>query len=150
MKILFLIGLLLTAPALFAGDTIYQWTDKDGNVHYSSQPPVDGTQAVERTLEPIPNLGTVDPYLDADELKQATAEQVTQENEELVQERLGATTLEEQQSIECGVAQNVIDKLTSGRIAKIASADGTLRVMSDAEREDRVRTSEKYINENCL
>ena len=149
MRILILIGLLLTAPALFAGDKVYQWTDEDGNVNYSSQPPPPGTEAVERTLEPLPNVGTVDPYLDADEIKKATAEQVTQENEELVQQRMDATTYEEQQSIECGAAQSVIDRLSSARLAKIASADGTLRVMSDAEREDRIRTSQKYIDENC-
>jgi hypothetical protein len=149
MRILILIGILLIAPVLTAGDTVYQWTDKDGNTHYSGQPPPPGSEWVERTLEPLPNVGTVDPYLDADDIEKVTTEQLAQENADLVQRRLDATTYDEQRSIECDVAQNVIDKLSAGRLAKIVSADGTLRVLSDAEREDRLRTSEKYIDENC-
>lgn len=150
MRILILLGLLLTAPALLAGETIYQWTDKDGNTHFSESPPPAGTVAVQRNLEPMPKVGTVDPYLDADETRQVTAEQYNKANEELIQRRLDATTLEEQQAVECETAQGVIDKLSAGRLAKLASPDGTLRVMSDAEREDRIRTSQKYIDENCL
>ena len=150
MRILILIGMLFTAPALLGGETIYQWTDKDGNTHFSESPPPAGTEAVQRNLEPMPKVGTVDPYLDADETKQLTAEQVNRENEELTQRRLDATTREEQLAIECETAQGVIDKLSSARYAKIASPDGSVRVMSDAEREDRIRTSEKYIDENCL
>lgn len=147
MRILILIGMLLIAPVLTAEDTVYQWTDKDGNTHYSSQPPPPGTESVERTLEPSPNVGAVDPYLDADDIEKA---KLVRENEELAQRRMDATTFEEQQSIECDVAQNVIDKLSSVHLVKIASPDGTLRVISDAEREDRIRTSQKFIDENCL
>ena len=68
--------LLKCAPALVAGDTVYQWTDKDGNVHYSGQPPPAGTQAVEKALEPMPNVGTVDPYLDADDIRERLKKQV--------------------------------------------------------------------------
>ena len=93
MRTMILIGMLLVAPALAAGDTVYQWTDKDGNVHYSGQPPPAGTQAVEKNLEPMPNVGTVDPYLDADELKQATAEQVTRENDELARKQYLGTVV---------------------------------------------------------
>ena len=150
MRVLILIGMLLTAPGLFAGDTVYQWTDKDGNTHYSSQPPPAGTQAVEKNLKPLPKVGTVDPYMDSDDIKKATADMVARENEELIQRRLEASTVEEQQAIECVTAQGVIDKLSSGRLAKIASPDGTLRVMSEAEREDRILTSQKFIDEHCL
>ena len=62
MKIMILSGMLLVAPALVAEDTVYQWTDKDGNVHFSGQPPPAGTQAVEKSLEPMPNVGTVDQH----------------------------------------------------------------------------------------
>lgn len=40
MRLLFAIGLiLLGSPALFAGDAVYRWVDKDGVVHYGAQPP---------------------------------------------------------------------------------------------------------------
>lgn len=151
MRIMILIVALLIAPVLVAEDTIYQWTDKEGNVHFSGKPPPEGTgtQVVEKNLQPIPKVGTVDPYMDSDDIKKATAERVARENEELTLRRLEATTYDEQQAIECGVAQSVIDRLSSARMAKIASADGTLRIMSDAEREDRIRTSQKFIDENC-
>ena len=137
MRILILIGVLLASPALLAGETIYQWTDADGNIHFSESPPPAGTEAVQRNLEPMPKVGTVDPYLDAEESKQVIAEQVSRENEELVQRRMDATTVEEQQAIECETAQDMINKLTSERLAKVAHPDGILRAMSDAEREDR-------------
>ena len=88
MRAAILIGMFLTASALAVGDTVYQWTDKDGNTHYSGQPPPAGTQAVEKNLEPIPSVGTVDPYMDKEDIKKATTKQVARDNEELVQRRL--------------------------------------------------------------
>ena len=149
MRMLLLIGLLITAPMLAAGDIIYQWTDKEGNIHYSSQPPSDGTTAVEQNLEPLPNVGTVDPYLDPGEIKKATAERAARKDEELLQRRMGATTYEEQQTIECETAQGVIDKLSPAGLVKVANPDGSMYVMSDAEREDRIRVSHMYIDEHC-
>ena len=146
---LILVGFLLTAPALIAGEKVYQWTDKDGNVNFSSQPPPAGTEVVEKDLEPMPNVGTVDPNLDSLEIRKAVAEMASRENDALMQHRMETTTYEEQQAIECELAQGVLDKLTSGRLAKIASPDGNLRDMSEAERKNRIRASEKYINENC-
>lgn len=149
MRILILTALLLTCGALFAGDKVYQWTDADGNTHFSESPPPAGTEAVERNLEPIPNVGTVDPYLDEEDTRKLSTDRAASENDKLVQRRMEATTYEEQQAIECQTAQGVIDKLSSGKLAKVAGRDGTMYIMGDAEREDRIRTTQKYIDENC-
>ena len=150
MRHLILIGLLSIAFTLSAGDTIYQWTDQDGNTHFSDSPPPAGTEATERIIETMPNVGTVDPYLDPEETRKATADRVARENEALVQRRMDATTMEEQQAIECDLAEDVITKLTSESLVKVASPDGRVRVMGDEERGDRIRTSQKFLDENCL
>lgn len=144
MRVLILIGMLSVAFTLTAGETIYQWTDKDGNIHFSESPPPAGTRVVQRDLEPMPKVGTVEPYLDADESKQATGK-----NDELAQRPMGASTNEEQHAIECDNALDIIGRLSTGRDTDIVSPDGTGRVMSEAERLDRIRVSQIYIDENC-
>lgn len=40
-----------------AGDEIYKWTDAEGRVHFSSQPPPDGREAEKRSLPGGPASG---------------------------------------------------------------------------------------------
>ncbi len=154
MRIQILIGMIFLAPAMAATDTVYQWVGEDGNIHYSDKAPPPGTQVIVKDLEPIPDIGTVEPLPDSNitesENSRLTAEKVDQENTQLKQRRMAATTYEEALEIECGMAQGVIDKLSSGRSVSIASADGTTRLMSKAESGERIRVSQKYIDENCL
>ena len=58
---LILISLLLTGSLAFAEDRVYQWTDENGVVIYSNQPPPPGTEAVEKFLKPNPDIGVAVP-----------------------------------------------------------------------------------------
>ena len=43
--IIILLGAMLAGNVAFAQNIVYEWTDKDGVVHYSGQPPPAGTSA---------------------------------------------------------------------------------------------------------
>ena len=154
MRIQILTGLLFIMPAMVVPDTVYQWTGEDGNIHYSDKPPPPGTQVFEKDLKPMPDIGTVKPSqnnnITPSENPQLVAEKVEQENAQLNQRRKDATTYEEALEIECGLVRGVIDKLSSRRDISMVNTEGTTRAISEAERQERLRVSQKYINEHCI
>ena len=138
--IIILLGTILASNSAFAQDNIYEWTGKDGVVVYSSQPPPAGTSARERTLKPVPIMGSAAPQPEVapvqDDQELTPAEQAQKNREELSRKRIEATSYEEALTIECDQARNVMEKLQQINNLAITDSRGNTRVIPERERYD--------------
>ena len=152
LMVLLVTGGLLAGNAPATGKNVYQWTDEDGVVHYSAQPPPQGTDATEKPLTTIPRIGTLAPQPRAgnpeyDEL--TPRQQATSDREELARQRINASSYDEALAVECNQAENVIGKLTAASGIQIQDSSGNARIMSDKERLERITLAEEFIQNNC-
>lgn len=151
-SVLLLMLLLAAGNATSAAERVYQWTDKEGVVHYSSQPPPMGTEATEKVLEPMPLIGTQE--LQPRPANSATGELAPREKamadrEEIARQRINASSYEEALAVECIQAESVIAKLTDSGDIQIADASGNARIMNEKERQERITLANEFIRDNC-
>ena len=136
-----------------AEERVYQWTDADGVVHYSSQPPPLGTDASEKALKPIPLMGSQAPQArtvgQMIQTEMTEREQAAKDREELARKRIEATTYNEALKIECAQARSVTGKLSAKSGVQIRDSAGNIRVMGDDERKERLSIAQNFIKDNC-
>ena len=151
--IIILLGTILASNSAFAQDNIYEWTGKDGVVVYSSQPPPAGTSARERTLKPVPIMGSAAPQPEVapvqDDQELTPAEQAQKNREELSRKRIEATSYEEALAIECDQARNVMEKLQQINNLAITDSRGNTRVIPERERLARITLALEFVRDNC-
>lgn len=152
--------LLASASAPLLAESVYQWTDEDGVVHYSDVPPPSGVDAVVEGLEPIPEVGSVDPQpeavgdeaadasaaMDAGEEALSPAEQQRRKREEqLAQRRL------EQQQTEamCAAMRQQLAVYEPNPRVLIETEDGEVERLDDDVRLEKVNEARSYLDRNC-
>jgi hypothetical protein len=128
LKILIsLAALFLAVNVSFAQQKIYQWTDQDGTVHFTSSPPPAGVQAEEKPMEQIPMVGTTTSNPGAGKQQQSDA---------LVQLR-------------CEQSAILVEKLERLNHVVVEDRDGSSRIMDEAEQQERIDHARSYMDEFC-
>jgi hypothetical protein len=125
-------------------DTVYKWTDADGNVHYGDRPPAD-TQRHEMQLRQTP---AVDP--DVNTRQQRTArllEAFAAEREEKQAERAAVAAKKKERETRCAEARAIQQKYENSAYIYTRDAAGE-RVILDDEAHARVMDEARTAVEN--
>ncbi len=143
---LILLALILAAGNSYAG-SIQKWVDENGNVHYGDTPPVSvPTQTVD-VLRPPSNPGKPLPRLgvsskDSDKVKASA-------NKKSPASQKKAPLSAEQKARACAAARDNLEVLDRNDIIRLRKPDGTERVLSDKEIDQRRARYDQEIKQYC-
>jgi hypothetical protein len=133
--------LLTTAQA--AG--MYKWTDEQGNVHYSQQPPRD-KQYERMKVDKAPRSASTPPA--------SSSSTGTSGGSQTSGESSGSTTVEDElaknaeiRKKNCEAAKKNLQVFQVYR--RVKGEDGKIRVVTEKEREEQIQRSKEAIREFC-
>lgn len=134
---------LVTVVPLAAGQTqVYQWTDEDGVVHFSTEPPAADTAGVERrTVQQAPKVGSVPPEIPA------PAPEPEPEREEPAVDPVLAAQRRQQL---CEQGRQLVSLLEVGlRRVSVTRADGSTEILMGEDRVAELEKARQLVAENC-
>lgn len=138
--------LLTLLPVLLLAES-YRWTDADGNVHFSDQPPSerDRDQAEEIELENPEPIGQGENVQrtreELDELhreRQKRREKARRENRKQERQRLQS----------CQKKSRLLSRMKNNRV-QYKQEDGTYKGVSEDKHQARIRELEQWLERNC-
>jgi len=141
---------LLFAGDLMAGEYIYQWKDKSGQIVYSDNPPAGNipSRRLRRDAvgeitgqEAAPTKSVADQDLELKKRQQEQSEKQAKSDKESADSKARAQN--------CEMAKNQLAALESGqRIARF-NAQGEREYLDDAQRATEVERTRKAVADNC-
>lgn len=141
---------LLFAGDLMAGEYIYQWKDKSGQIVYSDNPPAGNipSRRLRRDAvgeitgqETAPTKSVADQDLELKKRQQEQGEKQAKSDKESADSKAKAQN--------CEMAKNQLAALESGqRIARF-NAQGEREYLDDAQRAAEVERTRKAVADNC-
>lgn len=157
-----IIAMLVAASAATAAkkSKFYKWTDENGVVHYTQEPPPDQVGADEVTVQDLgPASAPASAQGEDDEGAEGDSDSSGQKsvNERLAEEaeayRQQAAILEERQKqvrkLNCEQGRALIAALEPSQRTVIRDADGTERVVSGDNRIRELEKARKMVADNC-
>lgn len=109
---------------------VYRWVDDDGSVHYSDQPPPQGTDAeTVRVANPPPSP------VSSDDAEEEAAPEI--DLDDPVMQR------------QCSLAQEILSSYLSANQLVQRDRDGTERVLSPDERQEEIAKAQRQVNQFC-
>jgi len=147
-----LLGLTSTVSA-GDGGTIYKWTDKEGNVHYTDCPPPPGCKAATVTVQPEPSEQQVrqaqerlDELLAEQEDSAAAREQQRLERES---QDVAAMQIAVARKRDCIAARQNLHALLMNRPVYYINEKGERVFLDDAAHKAEIEHQQQLIRENC-
>ena len=143
LQCIFLTGLFAWSTIASAG--MYKWTDADGNVQYTQQPPPEGIEG--ETLKPPPR---VDTETAVEDLNKTIEDSATQAETQQKQEEEAAKTAEEQSKHQeqCDHLNAQLAGLHRPRISTVDEEGNRVR-MPEEERQSSIQKIEDMLEEHC-
>ncbi|WP_419813014.1 DUF4124 domain-containing protein [Bacterioplanoides sp.] len=140
--VLLLVGIL--TPLLSQAGKVYKWTDENGQVHFSSQPPRGLNQdqynlRVDKVTPPPKKT----PAISADVTRK---EQQTLEAEK---QEIKSTVSKEKAAEYCAQARDIKAKIAANFNRRFKQDDGSYRPLTDAERASWNQRADKSIADYC-
>jgi hypothetical protein len=126
---------------------LYKWTDSQGKVHYTDQPPTMNAQTVKH-----PQSGQTETTTQATQSLSDKDQAYQKRHEEAEQARLKAEKEAEQARIQrenCAKARNNLDTLQNRSRVYTTNAAGQRTYMDDAARADALANSQKAVSDFC-
>lgn len=144
------LALLLSALALYSASGIvaaetYKWTDDEGNVHYSQQPPPGDLEA--KTID-TPNAGSEAGKSEMQRRLEAF-QQREEKREEAEKERQRQQKKAEIYRKNCQTAKDRLAELQQSSRVRAFDEDGNMRRLSVEEHQQRVDNVKKDVEEYC-
>jgi hypothetical protein len=142
--------LFLGALAFFMGPAhaeLYKWTDSQGKVHYTDQPPTVNAQTIKS-----PQSGQAETTTQATQTLNEKDQAYQKRREEAEQARLKAEKEAEQERIKrenCTKARNNLNTLQNTSRVYTTNAAGQRTYMDDAARADALANSQKAVSDFC-
>ena len=142
--------ILLAAAAaspLSANAAIYKWTDANGHVHYSQNPPPDGRKSVEIKPPPQP----ADTPSAVKEMK-ATEQKFEKSRKERLKEQKDRAAAEKkatEKKARCNEARHSLQRLTTTNRVYKTDAQGNRRRVPEPERQADIERARKDVAEFC-
>jgi len=132
-RLIVALALALVCLSAGAAGNIYKWTDKDGVVHYGSEPPAEQVNSERIKVSAAPSdVGAA-----------ATAGNT-------VAAKPAGSPLAEQFVENCGIARKNLDSFRSEGAVALKNADGTVGAELDAEqRAAQIKTAEEQVALYC-
>jgi len=146
-SLFFLFGLALAIPAV-AAQGAYLWYDEDGNAVYSQSPPPGG-QPSRRVKPPPPPAES--PEVAKERLNQSLQRfEDNREDEALAEEKVQEAKSEAAAAQQrCTEARRNLELLDSSVRRRFQMPDGSVRRLTEEERQPRRAEYEKIIAEDC-
>jgi len=149
-SILFAICYLNIGPDL-SGAEVYRWVDANGVVTYSQQKP-NNTNSI-----PVTTAGTPPSALIAQENARVAQESLKTELTEKQQQLIDLQTREANRIAAetalrdslCESSTKRLAKLTEKDRVRVQNPDGSLRILAEEERQERITSARDKIDENC-
>lgn len=144
------LGLLISALMLYSVSGFvfaetYKWTDDEGNVHYSQQPPPGDIKA--KTMD-TPNAGSEAGKSEVQRRLEAFQKR-DEKREEAEQERQRQQKKAEIYRKNCQTAKDRLAKLQRGRQVRAFDEDGNMRRLSVEEHQQRIDNVKKDVEKYC-
>lgn len=144
---LVLLGLLMVAWLPSSQAEIYQWIDENGASHYSQEPPSDGQYRV-MTPNPVqPSDAEAAQKRLESLLQQQKASQEARESQQREQQKKAAEQEVRQQR--CQQAKQRLADLQNRPRVRITAEDGTVRRLTEEERQERMTQASTLVEEFC-
>ncbi|MBT8082369.1 MAG: DUF4124 domain-containing protein [Gammaproteobacteria bacterium] len=145
----FLIAVLALAGAAAASETIYKWTDDDGNVHYEDRP--SGAASEERLKLSYQRTSgaSVQQRVQARLDRQAARAEEQSIKEAARQDDADKTAAAAEREQACANARARLESYLQSRRLYRTSASGEREYLDDAAREDARRKAEEKVSEYC-
>ena len=138
-----IILLLLAAAAASAQTRVYQWTDEDGVVHFSTEPPPDPKQAVEaRMVDETPKPGSVAPVAPAKPEPVAAggaSSEPAPDPREVARQR----------AQRCEEWKRIVATIEPAQRIEKTAPDGTVSYLSGEDRIAELERARQMVAENC-
>ncbi len=138
------VALLLTVAGGTVQAEIYKWTDKQGVQHYSEQPPASSNY---EKVKPSYAPAVVPPAAQPKDQSQGDPKKTDPDRAQQEQKYKEEAARVRQQNCET-VQQRLADLESSPRIT-IKDTDGTLKRLSDDEREAKITDAQELIKKYC-
>lgn len=136
---------LAFAPHVHA--ELYKWTDAQGKVHYTDQPPAANAQTLKGT-----STGQAQTTSQATQSLEAKDQEYKKRKKELDEARAKADKEAEQARIKrenCTKARNNLNNLQNSPRVYTTNAAGQRVYMDDTSRASALASSQKAVSENC-
>jgi hypothetical protein len=136
---------LAFAPHVHA--ELYKWTDAQGKVHYTDQPPAANAQTLKG-----PSTGQAQTTTQATQSLEAKDQEYKKRKKELDEARAKADKEAEQARIKrenCTKARNNLNNLQNSPRVYSTNAAGLRVYMDDASRASALASSQKAVSDNC-
>lgn len=148
LSVILLLAGTLMSPWSQAGK-VYKWTDENGQVHFSSQPPRGLNQdqynlRVDKVTPPVKTQPAISANVKSDEQQTLQAE-----TEEQQQEPVKNKVSKEKAAEYCANARDAKTKLSANFSRRFKQKDGSYRPLTDEERANWNKRADDSIAEYC-
>jgi hypothetical protein len=144
---------LAAVAAVGAGGTIYKWTDKEGNVHFTDCPPPPGCKAESVLVQPEPSEQQIrqaqeklDKLLEQQQESAAAREQERLERE---RQQVAAMQVAVARKRACVMAQQNLHNLLMNRPVYYIDEKGERVFLDDPTHKAEIEHQRQLIQENC-
>ncbi|MEX1201462.1 MAG: DUF4124 domain-containing protein [Methylophaga sp.] len=143
---IYCLALLCSLPFLAQAE-IYKWTDKNGQVHYTQQPPVD--RPAEHIAPPPPPA--IDPEKAQQQLDELIESQEAEAAAEAEQQKAAQAAEEAEQIREqnCQTARNNLQQYQDNPGRRVMNADGEVTRPTEEERQAKIAEFQQQVDEFC-
>ena len=140
--------LLCSFAGAHAAETkLYQWTDENGVVHFTSEPPPEQVEATERSVREIPKAGTVRPRGPASaESAEGSAEESA---EETATARVDPADEERLRRERCEQGRAWVAGIEPADRIRVQRPDGSVEFLQGEDRIAELERARKMVAENC-
>lgn len=140
------LALLCSLPFLVQAE-IYKWTDDNGQVNYTQEPPAD-RPAEQLKAPPPPPIDPEKAQQQVEELieSQDAAEAAEAEREKAAQE---AEQAEQIRAENCQTARNNLEQYQNNPGRRVMNADGEVTRPTEEERQEKIAEFQQQVDEFC-
>jgi Domain of unknown function (DUF4124) len=141
-----LLGILLTTTSLSVPAAFYKWVDANGVTQYSQNPPPSGNYQEIRSPSPADHSNAEQQQAEASPAKQDSAATPVQAPPQDDQTQAEQRRAREQN---CQLAQQRLSELENHPRIRYTDADGSVRVMSEEEKQAKLVETRKMAEKMC-
>lgn len=144
-RLILLVLIALTVPALASADSVYRWTDENGVVHFGDREPTgrSSERVSVKTGQPSGGSERQSAQEQVEALEKNQAERERRENETAV-----AEARRKQREARCQTAQTNLEAINSNARIRVTDNDGQ-RYLSPEEIAEKKQQFEQIVDESC-
>lgn len=142
-----LLGAMMLAASLSAHAAFYKWVDENGVTHFSESPPPTGHYEEMRSPSPAAETDTQQPSAESPPGTQDSADTqppATRQGDDKEQAKVQAA-----RDLNCQLAKERLTVLEGHDRIRYTETDGSVRLLSDAEKQAKLNEARKMMEDMC-